>query len=93
MELIGEEWPFKCFIETVEDISLKIVCTNEFLRELIIKELSKLILKKNFFIIKKINILKYFLQYPVYLFFFFPKDGFLKFYRQIIFFTKKYKIR
>lgn len=76
MELIGEEWPFKCFIETVEDISLKIVCTNEFLRELIIKELSKLILKKNFFIIKKINILKYFLQYPVYLFFLFPKMDF-----------------
>lgn len=76
MELIGEEWPLKCFIETVEDISLKIVCTNEFLRELIIKELSKLILKKNFFIIKKINILKYFLQYPVYLFFLFPKMDF-----------------
>lgn len=53
MELIGEEWPFKCFIETVEDISLKIVCTNEFLRELIIKELSKLILKKIFLLLKK----------------------------------------
>lgn len=77
MELIGEEWPFKCFIETVEDISLKIVCTNEFLRELIIKELSKLILKKNFFIIKKVNILKYFLQYVIQFIFFFCSSNYI----------------
>lgn len=57
MELIGEEWPFKCFIEMVEDISLKLFVGINFfeliIASMIIKELSKLILKEIFLLVKK----------------------------------------
>lgn len=57
MELIGEEWPFKCFIEMVEDISLKLFVGINFfeliIANMIIKELSKLILKEIFLLVKK----------------------------------------
>lgn len=57
MELIGEEWPFKCFIEMVEDISLKLFVGINFFQliiaNIIIKKLSKLMLKEIFLLVKK----------------------------------------
>lgn len=57
MELIGEEWPFKCFIEMVEDIFLKLFVGINFFQliiaSIIIKKLSKLMLKEIFLLVKK----------------------------------------
>lgn len=73
MELIGEEWPFKCFIEMVEDISLKLFVRINFFQliiaSIIIKKLSRLMLNEIFFLIKKSKYVKiYFLS--ICLFFF-----------------------